>query len=1444
MFSLLSVFNNPNVTINLNDWVNKNIRVFWKKTLSLIFVIGIALSTQNSEAKQLELSNSEQRLLNLYIKKCLGEKSETASFPDSYLDVERLAFCEIASYFKPETVNEQLSLLNAAQSFTGATLDNFDYFNQWATRLETANLSQKNEEIINSIVYGETVYNLQNKKVLGAYKELALKGDVPAIYALITFVGADITDNRRFDTDFVASISSHLKQPFADLLLLNINDLREKYSEQLELNWLARNLISKSGEVSNLSLKLAVDAFIQLIPIYSDFWSLKALNLSYELRKSILQLNMLTDSFNDDFIASILILDQSNDEDMKLFIHGSEGLISKATERYEDLEMLSCMQSFEDQIQGDVGLGSPILEIQCIQYFLKMYEDIDQVFSPYFTVIDFNSIREFDLSDYQNWLSLGQKPKNEFYDDILRSEIRFALDWGVDTAFSHSSYVKDLIEADINYAFSFAYSDTIAVQRKYKALKLVSEGLKLSGIDVEIKRKDFSCKTLTQSTCEKIIRSIDVSYLVEGKYKIVQSLSEPFVKCNMDNEALYILREFSKFGIIPDNLQRNCSKDFLIQILAQEGDLTSLAAELLTYPISNDILRNTSLYEHSGFSQFSYHLAFRDKEGKKIALPYEGLGYSSTRFKGLHLIDRAISSINPISKYSDYTFEQLMAPPEVPAGPEHIDTTPYYALAMSYDNVGNSELAFLALHLATKNMLSNNDSPTYLLNFFISETLALGRKAGIPEVFIQEYLLQLREMALENGYTDFSSFIKDLNEDGYHRLDDQNSFSLAEKLMIQYQDGASTEFISAIIAQNDRQKFMENVGYLISATDTQILLACKNPSNSKVLYDLVRDDIVEDYVQKNIHSIQMLKRYQALVSECRNVNPLFSNTKTIESVNEYNKMIDEVSNAISFGTNPISVEYLPIYESLAQYSMRSGGAIGSISSLVFSKYVSRKLMNAFINQDSQMLRTKQNSLEGILVSLEGFGRKRNFFEEYGDQFATRYFTQLNSIAIDAHTPILSDKIRERALFGLNQIPNKDFYYYDDYTRVEEHFNRFEKALAEVTGPVEFAFIKSQKALHPYSLPLRNNSNSLDIEQFIINWPNNEESKHAIILNINYRNGGMFLQAMGPGKFIHDFFELDDEIISQTKQFILGSSELHEENIKKLCMEFQQVHNTLNQFKNELGQINNVIVVPSVNLFPIPLEIILGTYCNTNNKIPILHAADIGAAMEVLSKDYVELPSAFVGMGNPTSKNRGIQIPLNIVLRNSAAFNEDGIFDVEDLPPLPDASQEVKNVSKLFDRSEVLLNVEASVSKALSESQNNIENIILLATHGIKPSYESGIVIPSLLSSEDGELELFESVKVERYDLDGDIVLLSACDTASGFVDRPDLFFTGFVTSFANAGGDLMLASLWPVYSKASQEVTETFVSKWKDSSIYEAIDSSKKAPQISRQSLPFVYIYP
>ena len=60
MFSLWSVFNNPNVTINLNDWVNKDIRVFWKKTLSLIFVIGIALSTQNSEAKQLELSNSEK----------------------------------------------------------------------------------------------------------------------------------------------------------------------------------------------------------------------------------------------------------------------------------------------------------------------------------------------------------------------------------------------------------------------------------------------------------------------------------------------------------------------------------------------------------------------------------------------------------------------------------------------------------------------------------------------------------------------------------------------------------------------------------------------------------------------------------------------------------------------------------------------------------------------------------------------------------------------------------------------------------------------------------------------------------------------------------------------------------------------------------------------------------------------------------------------------------------------------------------------------------------------------------------------------------------------------------------------------------------------------------------------------------------------------------------
>ena len=118
-------------------------------------------------------------------------------------------------------------------------------------------------------------------------------------------------------------------------------------------------------------------------------------------------------------------------------------------------------------------------------------------------------------------------------------------------------------------------------------------------------------------------------------------------------------------------------------------------------------------------------------------------------------------------------------------------------------------------------------------------------------------------------------------------------------------------------------------------------------------------------------------------------------------------------------------------------------------------------------------------------------------------------------------------------------------------------------------------------------------------------------------------------------------------------------------------------------------------------------------------------------------------------------------------------------------------------------------------------------------------------MPALLSSDKGKLSLFTSSNLKEFKLNGSIVILSACDTAAGFVDREDLYYTGFVEGFADTGTEFIAASLWPVVSAASRNTTEAFFKTMKKSSnFFKSSLMAKKAPRVSLDALPFVFIYP
>ena len=164
------------------------------------------------------------------------------------------------------------------------------------------------------------------------------------------------------------------------------------------------------------------------------------------------------------------------------------------------------------------------------------------------------------------------------------------------------------------------------------------------------------------------------------------------------------------------------------------------------------------------------------------------------------------------------------------------------------------------------------------------------------------------------------------------------------------------------------------------------------------------------------------------------------------------------------------------------------------------------------------------------------------------------------------------------------------------------------------------------------------------------------------------------------------------------------------------------------------------------------------------------------------------------------------------------------------------------ISFWFDKSEVYLKDKASVLLALKELQGKPKNYVIAPLH--MDLSELKRLLPRLLSLEAGKHELLPNSAVERFNLPNSIVLLSACDSAAGLLEEPDLLFTGFTESFANAGSTFILASLWPVETNASRTITTKLFESWEKEDLETAISVAKSSVENRNRALPFVFLMP
>jgi CHAT domain-containing protein/lipoprotein NlpI len=148
-----------------------------------------------------------------------------------------------------------------------------------------------------------------------------------------------------------------------------------------------------------------------------------------------------------------------------------------------------------------------------------------------------------------------------------------------------------------------------------------------------------------------------------------------------------------------------------------------------------------------------------------------------------------------------------------------------------------------------------------------------------------------------------------------------------------------------------------------------------------------------------------------------------------------------------------------------------------------------------------------------------------------------------------------------------------------------------------------------------------------------------------------------------------------------------------------------------------------------------------------------------------------------------------------------------------LPALPDAEKQVRQLGTLFGTtiSKIYLGAEASEQRFKAEAANY--GILNLATHGIFDNQTpmASRLLLAASQQEDGALEAHE---IMRLKLQAHLVVLSACETARGYIG-PGEGLIGLTWAFLQTGVPTVVVSQWQVREDSTAQLMQSFYQRLK-----------------------------
>jgi CHAT domain-containing protein/uncharacterized protein HemY len=249
-------------------------------------------------------------------------------------------------------------------------------------------------------------------------------------------------------------------------------------------------------------------------------------------------------------------------------------------------------------------------------------------------------------------------------------------------------------------------------------------------------------------------------------------------------------------------------------------------------------------------------------------------------------------------------------------------------------------------------------------------------------------------------------------------------------------------------------------------------------------------------------------------------------------------------------------------------------------------------------------------------------------------------------------------------------------------------------------------------------------------------------------------------------------------------------------------------------EDQLRRKKTLCIVPDKTLWELPFQALQPrTGVHLIEDFTLFYVPSLSVLRETMKKRVPASSSGTAGVVRVSDRRATASVKTFFALANPELSGKGEIANTpgtrERLAPLPEAEEEVKTVARLYANSRILIGADAREGQVKTEAPKY--QILHFATHGLldglNPMYSHLTLSQSAGEShEDGLLEAREIISL---DLRADLAVLSACQSARGWVGAGEGVI-GMSWAFFVAGVPTIVASQWKVDSASTTNLMIDF----------------------------------